>query len=451
MHVPTRQPFRLLWRFGLLAALAIGAIALLNTWAIGRFLERQLFQREADLSRDFVLNVLQADGSMPMFRGDSSPAVRQRFEGSMRHLTELRDVLRANVYTRSRQLMWSSHPELIGHFFPENDELDAALAGELVVHAGRLSMASKHEHQGLGPRAEHFVETYIPVLDGDRVVAVVELYKAPAALSQALRDGHREVAVSAALGALLLAGLLGGLVWRADRLLRRQHTQLAEAQTSLALNELAASVAHNIRNPLASIRSSAELALVSPHEPASGWAQDILHDADRIRDRIDALLRLGMATPPPTVASPEPVLPLLQACVADQRPRFERRGQQLSLQWSEDVARARLRGGSRGLGEALESLLSNASEAMPDGGHCALSLACGPRPGWLRLVVHDDGPGLAPQQLEAMQRPFVSGKPQGLGLGLPLARSAVERMGGRFMLSSEPGHGTMATLDLPSA
>ena len=64
------------------------------------------------------------------------------------------------------------------------------------------------------------------------------------------------------------------------------------------------------------------------------------------------------------------------------------------------------------------------------------------------LVVHDSGPGLTPEQLARVGRPFYTSKARGLGVGLAMARRVVERAGGRLEIDSAPGHGTTVSLRL---
>jgi signal transduction histidine kinase len=360
----------------------------------------------------------------------------------------MRDVLRANVYGRGGLMVWSSDASLIGRSFSDNDELEEAMAGELVVHAGRIDDAerAKPEHEGLSHSVLFFVETYIPVRTADgTVVGAVELYKAPLALTEAIHQGRVRVALVAIAGGLVLFLGLFGLIRRADRIMRAQHAQLIEAQTALALGELAASVAHNIRNPLASIRSAAELCLDDPAGLGAEQAREILQDVDRVSARITELLRLS--APGPQASEPVPLGPLLQGLAAEQGAAFERRGHRLLLQPAADLV---VRGDAGLLGQVLRSLLANAREALPDGtpGWCLVRVGRSGKSS-VRIEIEDSGPGMAPEVLEQVFRPFFTTKPQGLGLGLPLARRIVERMGGRLLVQAASQGGTTVRIELP--
>ncbi len=449
---PRAAPLRLLHWFAGLGALVIALIGLGNGWVISNFMTWQLLEREAAVSREFVQQQLEADGSLAFFDTPAAPELRERFLGSIARLSSMNGVLRANVYDREGRVLWSSDAQLVGQRFAHNDELDRAMRGELVVEGGSLSSTDrpKGEHKGLSPAADFFVETYFPVQrpGSAQVDAVVELYKAPLALTAAVREGQRRVALVAVAGTLVLYFSLLGLVWRADRTLRRQHEQLREAETAKAMAELAASVAHNIRNPLASIRSSAELGLELPEEHLGEHAADILRQVDRISSRIDELLRLSGPGPGEGKVRMVDIAALLRDCVADHQDSFQLRRQTLVF---ENAARkTAVRTDPQLLEQVLQSLLSNASEAMSEGQSCQVALLADPS-GRLQVEVRDNGPGLPPGLQAQNFRPFFTTKPQGLGLGLHLARRIVERLGGQLSLHSRPGAGTTVRIVLPAS
>jgi two-component system sensor histidine kinase HydH len=284
------KPFNLLRWFAWLSPIVIAATALANAWLISNFLNNHLFQREASISREFVQNILVADGSLEFLTRPNDAVLAERFRNTVEHLSSMRDVLRANVFGQDRTILWSSDPQLIGRRFADNDELDDAMKGELVVHAGRITASTqqKREHEGLNPSIEFFVESYIPVKrpDGGQIVGVVELYKAPLALSEAINEGRVQVGLTALGSALLLYLTLFWMIRRADSTIQRQHSRLIEAETLAVVGELTSSVAHNIRNPLSSIRSAAELALEAPTDDCSEQANDIIREVDRISARI---------------------------------------------------------------------------------------------------------------------------------------------------------------------
>ena len=97
--------------------------------------------------------------------------------------------------------------------------------------------------------------------------------------------------------------------------------------------------------------------------------------------------------------------------------------------------------------QALLNLLLNAQQAMLKGGE--LSLIAGVEAGFLVLHVIDTGPGISPEMIENLFKPFFSTKPGGSGLGLPTARKVLEAHGGSLQVQSQIGRGTCFTLRLP--
>ena len=443
------KPFNLLRWFGWLSPLLIAGMALANAWLISSFLNAQLFQREASITRDFVHNILVADGSLEYLAHPDDPTLKERFRNTADHLGNMRDALRTNVFDSTGTIIWSSDKSLVGQRFTDNDELEEAMRGQLVVHAGQISEEhrEKPEHIGLDPSIHFFVESYIPVKrpGSGEVIGVIELYKAPLALTEAIQAGRRQVLLSALGSALALYLGLYGLIRRADSTIKRQHSRLVEAETLAVVGELTSSVAHNLRNPLASIRSSAELSLESPGEDCSEEARDIIREVDRISDRVSELLTFSAAHDP----QPGPVRLdlLLEVCCADHAPAFERRGQRLDFAC--EATAPVIDGDPALLRQAFHSLLSNAGEAMGDGGRCTVTLrpAAGTR---CRIDIADTGSGIAAEAGQQMFRPFFTTKPKGLGLGLPLAKRIVERFGGEIRISGVPGEGTLVSLIFPA-
>jgi two-component system sensor histidine kinase HydH len=213
----------------------------------------------------------------------TDPRLQALFDG----IARMPDVVRANVYGRDGTVLWSTHAPFIGEKTGPNLELDRVLAGALQIEAGTVG-DEKQEHVSFEGRADGtpFIEVYVPVRDrpGGTVIGAVELYKMPRALFAAIERGNQLVWLSAAAGALLLYGTLMGLVRRASRVMREQQARLVAGERMSVLGEMAGAVAHALRNPLASIRSSAEL--IEGADPAlvAECAGDIMREADRLDD-----------------------------------------------------------------------------------------------------------------------------------------------------------------------
>src|SRR5690348_16001615 len=168
LTLPVRKlPFNLLRWFSIASLVVIAAIAVVNALVLSNFLSKRMLEREAHVTMDFVQSILASDGSVDYLDSPQDPKLAARFRSEVEHLSAMKDVLRDNVYSRDGTVLWSSDAQLIGRKFSDNDELDEALKGELVVNSGRITaeLRGKPEHVGLHPDSEFFIETYIPVMN----------------------------------------------------------------------------------------------------------------------------------------------------------------------------------------------------------------------------------------------------------------------------------------------
>ncbi len=191
--LPAAQPLNLRRRFALTSLAVILVIALGLGWLLSHMLTQRMLQREGEVTMDFVQNLLTTDRSGGFLSRPDDPELRARFLGSMEHVTSMREPVRANAYRPDGTVAWSTDKALVGRRYPVNDELDDALKGELVVHSGRLCAdgPAKAEHEGLRLAAPFFVESYIPIRDTPtgQVLGVMEFYKVPVQLNEAIREG----------------------------------------------------------------------------------------------------------------------------------------------------------------------------------------------------------------------------------------------------------------------
>lgn len=455
---PTRAPslvmpaasdtgYPLLRWFSLASLAALGTASVLSALLISSFLAAQLLRHDAELSRDFVQSIVTTQAVVDDFRAAASEDRRAAFAEFLDHVGAMPDVLRTNVYGMDREVLWSTDPALIGQRFARNEELDRALAGELVIEHGTVAEdapLAKAEHARL--RGSRFVENYLPIRDESRSeqIGVVELYRVPRGLNAILRESTLLVWVVTLAGGLLLYVSTLGIVRRASTLMRQQHARLAETEALAVIGEVAATTAHSIRNPLASIRSTAELqrelGALSPEATA-----DTVRDVERIERLVRTLLTYarGQAEPSGRADAATVLRDAAEPFAVGARAR----GQRLSLEL--DAGLPAVRGDAVLLGQVLSSLLSNAVEAAPDGG--AIGLRARREPDCVCIEIDDDGPGIAPALQADVFRPFFTTKPRGLGMGLALARRVVERLGGSLELRPRLPHGTRALLRLPLA
>ena len=229
--------------------------------------------------------------------------------------------------------------------------------------------------------------------------------------------------------------------------LRKAEVSLRRSERLAALGQLTAGLAHELRNPLGTIRGSAEMLT----KPAALSQPDVMAEmAGYIRveaDRMNALVGhfLDFARP----LQIHPVQADLRSVIADafreQSALAESRAIALqvkgdsALEFSFDPDLMRL---------ALSNLLQNALQASEPG--TAIVIACARQEGSVRIDVEDRGSGIEPQHLENIFNPFFTTKPQGVGLGLAIVAKIVDEHTGRIRASSKRGQGTTFEITLPS-
>jgi len=160
-------PLNLRRRFAINSLGVITIIALGLGWLMSHILTERMLQREGEVSMDFIQNLLVTDRSAQYLSNPQDPQNQERFLASMAHIASMSEPVRANAYQTDGTVVWSTDQSLVGRRFPVNDELDDALAGQLVVHSGTLDSGdpTKSEHVGLAQRARFYVESYIPIVD----------------------------------------------------------------------------------------------------------------------------------------------------------------------------------------------------------------------------------------------------------------------------------------------
>lgn len=448
------RPFDLRAWFAVVGLVSIAALSILAAALLSRFMTDRMLRQEAILTQEFVQTVFLVQDAARVFALGPEAGPKGTPE-AFEHISHLPDVLRANLYSAERRLVWSSDATLIGKQFDGNPELDRTLAGEIVVNEEDPDHEAAHgksEHENLAERVDYFVEIYVPVRDQKqgRVLGAVELYKNPRALFEAIRDGTRLIWAGALAGGVFLFLALFSMIRRADNLIRSQQERLVESERLAAVGELGSAVAHGIRNPLTAIRSSAELALEGDPELSRDAARDIMAEVDRLEQWVRELL--SYSRPVAGKLGAIDVAPVLRRCWGDYEHQMEKRGIARRLDLPPGLPQ--IQGDGMLLSQVVGSLLANAMEAISgDGrsrGEIALTGEATDGGKGLRITVADDGPGMTRDQLERAFRPFYTTKTKGLGVGLPLAKRIIERFGGSITIDSQPARGTTVVLQFPT-
>lgn len=227
--------------------------------------------------------------------------------------------------------------------------------------------------------------------------------------------------------------LVVGLSILGAGLLRRQREtaeRAAERQRLEGLVRAGAGLAHQLRNPLATIKGSCQLLLEDAPPGEEKRLRATLDQAERMERLLTDLL--DYARPP----QPEPREVFLETALRD-------------LAGSEVVLRSPPELASRVDPEHLRQILSNLLDnARQAGGDAPVEVAAARRGDGVEITVADRGPGLAGDP-ELYFEPYVTRRADGTGLGLPIARALAQANHGELILGGRPGGGTVAALRLP--
>ncbi|HKE20518.1 MAG TPA: ATP-binding protein [Kofleriaceae bacterium] len=228
--------------------------------------------------------------------------------------------------------------------------------------------------------------------------------------------------------------------------LRKMEVSVKQAERLAMVGRLSAAVAHEIRNPLASISGSIELLRQMPQSDDDSHALMVI--VTREIDRLNALLSdlLDYANPRPLKVAPLDLSELVRDTVRVFGQDRGLAGVTVDARTGEHSVP--LDGDAAKLRQVLWNLMRNAAEAAAEGGgHVVVEL----RPGSeeVAIRVRDDGPGIPRELRDRVFEPFFTTKSQGTGLGLATVLNLVTDHRGTVQLESQPGHGTCLTVRLP--
>jgi len=230
--------------------------------------------------------------------------------------------------------------------------------------------------------------------------------------------------------------------------LQQREREFRRSERLAALGQLAAGMAHEIRNPLTSVILLLE---TCRQDPAAGALTD--EDLDLIEQelhRIDGSLQafLDYSRPPEPRRAPADLRDITREALALARPRAEQQRVAVRLHLPDRPVPLQADAGQ--LRQVVLNLLLNALDAVPVGGAIDVAISP-PADGTAGLTVADTGPGIAADLLPRLFEPFASTKDTGLGLGLVISKRIVEDHGGMIRGTNRPGGGACFAVRLPVA
>ena len=237
-----------------------------------------------------------------------------------------------------------------------------------------------------------------------------------------------------------------GRLHKQAKILLEVEEQLGASQRLSALGRLSASLAHEIKNPLSSIRGTAEIFLdeFPPGHPKHEFVEILLKEVARLNTTVEDVLRFSRGK---TVGSSElePVSEVLERTAKLLAHHLQKKnitlhpeGMEVGKDFEADGAK---------LSQVLLNIALNAIDALPPGGNIWLRVRL--RQKGLAITICDDGPGIDDARKEQIFTPFFTTKEGGTGLGLPISRRIVESHGGTLTCTDSPHGGACFTIFLP--
>jgi two-component system sensor histidine kinase HydH len=233
---------------------------------------------------------------------------------------------------------------------------------------------------------------------------------------------------------------------QANQNLRQAEAAMRRSDRLAALGQLSAGLAHELRNPLGTIKASAEMLsrnIAKENEVAAEMSGFISSEVDRTNSLVTRFL--DFARPLSPRKSPADVTKTIDRAI--QLVMREDSEAKIETRYATDLGEIPI--DSEMMEHVFYNLLLNAVQASPNGSPVTVRTK---RAGTVaEIAVIDQGVGIDPAMSETIFNPFVTTKPNGVGLGLPIVAKIVDEHGGKLSLESEPGQGSTFLISLPTA
>ena len=233
----------------------------------------------------------------------------------------------------------------------------------------------------------------------------------------------------------------------ANRELRQAQASLRRSERLAALGQLTAGLAHELRNPLGTIRASAEMlhrrSAKSNPQVMEEMASNITSEVDRMNGLVASFL--DFARPLELHPAREALRTVFDEALRDQAELATSRGVRVVAEGAESIPQFPF--DRNLLRVALSNLLQNAIQASASGQEVQLTAQRNEED--VVILVRDFGEGIAREHLESIFNPFFTTKPKGVGLGLALVAKIIDEHGGRVHVTREHGRGTMYEISVP--
>jgi signal transduction histidine kinase len=427
--------------FASLAVVTAGALSLFSYVTVRSALSTEFDRRLENVASAIASQVSPDDIADAALFGEDGAGYANLFV-LLEELRATTRVAHASVLDPDRLSLYDDRG---AEFLREPSRLDTvasaavarALAGQATV-SGTFVVDGAQRHAAIAP-----------VMDGAVVVALVAV-EAPVDYLSRLA-GLRRTLLLTTLVITLAISVLAFLFVRGTLASAQLERRLSRAENLAAMGRLTATLAHEIKNPLAIIRGSAQrLGKLEPE--AERMAAFVVEESDRLSKTVARYLRFAReAESAASGGTPsggeigdlrgmlDRTLDLLEGEMASRKVRLDRT--------SSAAVQAPVPLDNESLKQVFLNLMLNALEAMPEGG--TLSVDVTESSGRYRATVSDTGAGIDPEIIRRLGNPFFTTKAQGTGLGLFLTRRLLTSAGGDLEIESRRGEGTRCVVSLP--
>lgn len=442
MEKPGNRHYSFAWTaaawVALIAALAAGGLFFLRRWH-NQAAHQMAAQAVAERGQWLAMNLALRAASAAEAPGDAG--AWRGFSGLIRSLREVEGDLEYVAVRRDGVTLFREHADETG---AAADEVDFHFAGPVAIGRQRLA-----DGGGQIP-----VVTFSVAVTNPRTETValelglrrhaVEREEWPA--TSAIESMYRlSLATMVACFAVCLA-LVVGMVRREER---RERARRREEHLAFS-GVLANGIVHDFRNPMSSLRLDAQMLEKEAARGTEVRPERMAELAGRMRHTLDRMEKvfqefLVLARPGETAPERLDLGACAKECVEMLAPRFEAAGVAPELRLAADPLAIRAAGAA--VKRALLNVLLNATQHAGPGGRVAVELSAAGA--MARLDVCDTGPGIPREERERVFEMFYTTRPQGTGLGLFLARTAIEKNGGTLAVAEPDGAGARLRMEFP--
>lgn len=363
-------------------------------------------------------------------------------------------IQRIKIIDRQRKIVYSTEYDLIGKYEPGNLDVEEALSGKDMT---AIHYEKRSQEQWYG---NWLVDTYYPLREGAGNYWMLGNIYGVIQITQDVTDQYFSVQRSIFVVILVAAGLmvfsfvmLTLIVRRGERILlerareqKRLEEQLQQSEKLASIGQMVATLAHEIRNPLGIIRSSAEV-LVKKSSPEQPKVQKlcgvIVEEASRLSEILTDFL--DFAKPRSPSSRPIDVRDVIERVKNNLDQHIRAR----DINWLEQSMNGAVpvMADPDLLYQAFLNVTINAFEAMDEGGTFAVTVL--PEDSEVRINFSDTGHGIKEEDLSKIFTPFFTTHEMGTGLGLSVVHNIVTAHGGEVEVKSHPGRGTVFSIILP--